>query len=110
VTTESLIEAGTRHVKRPLPSRRRLLTLLALWSMIALLSASDMGLCIGRALWHAPFNGSDPQNWTPVFILLASVFNGLTQLHLILGGSYQGGEADRNRLESIGPVGTQKSF
>lgn len=97
--TESLIEAGRRNAKRPLPTLGRLLTFLALWCVIALLSASNIGLCIGRALWHTPFSVGDPKVWTPVFLLLASIFSALTQFQLILSGSYRGGEADRNRIE-----------
>lgn len=100
MTTDSLIEAHRRTAMKPLPTRRRLLTIFALWSLIALASASNIGLCIGRALWHAPFSVWDPKNWTPAFLLIAGVFNAWHQLYLILAGSYRGGEAERSRTNN----------
>jgi len=99
VTTETFIETRCTNAKKPLPTRRRLLTFFALWSGIALLSASNIGLCIGRAMWHSPFSMLDLKNWTPIFLLFAGIINALTQLQLILGGSYRGGAADEDTLE-----------
>lgn len=100
MTAQSPISAERQAEKKPLRTRRRLLTFFAVWCMIGLMAACNIGLCIGRALWHAPFSFSDPKNWTPFFLLIASFFSALTQFQLILGGSYQGGEVDRNRRAS----------
>ncbi len=98
---ESFIRMARSNAKRPLPARGSLLVRFTLWSAIALASALGIGLGIGKTLWHAPFNWLwEMRNWTPVFLLIASVANAQTLLRRILDGSYRGGEADRNSPES----------
>jgi len=50
-------------------------------------------------MWHSPFSMLDLKNWTPILLLFAGIINALTQLQLILGGSYRGGAADEDTLE-----------
>jgi hypothetical protein len=110
VIAEWLIKAGRRNAKKPLPTRGSLLAQFTLWSVIALMSALTIGMVIGKTLWHPPFSLWDVKNWTPIFLLVASLASAQTQLQRILDGSYQGGEADRNRLEPTQPIETRKSF
>ena len=106
---EWFIRMARSNAKRPLPTRGRLLVMFTLWSAIALASALGIGLGIGKTLWHAPFNWLwEMQNWTPLFLLIASVANAQTLLHRILDGSYRGGQADRNRLEPAQIIETQE--
>ena len=76
--------------------------------MIALVSALAIGMVIGKALWHAPFSLWDIKNWPPFFFLIAGVLSALTQLQLILGGAYRGGEADPNSPEPTQTTETLK--
>jgi hypothetical protein len=100
VITEWFIRMARNNAKRPLPTRRSLLVLFTLWSVIALGSALTVGIGIGKTLRHPPFRWLwEMQNWTPFFLLIAGVASAQTLLQRILDGAYRGGEADHSRLE-----------
>lgn len=83
-----------KYAGQSLPTRRVLVRHLLMLLFTALLCMGEIGLIVGKSLWHTPFALQGVEKWVPFILLFSSAWGASDRLRRIIDGAYLGGAMD----------------